>query len=83
MLGDIAHGNPSIHEEPREPSRKGDLSETMGHTHLPGRARRDKPLVASRRRKWTSRIRTSGVPGGLRIVHVGTNNADRECTTAI
>ena len=58
-----AYGNTHIHEEPREPSRKGDRSTTMGHTHLQGRTRRERTLEASRRETWKSRIRTSGVPG--------------------
>ena len=58
-----AYGNPHIHEEPREPSRKGDRSTAMGHTHLQGRTRRERTLEASRRQTWTSRIRSSGVPG--------------------
>ena len=58
MFWDFAHGNPSIHEEQKEPSRKGDRSATMGHTRLEGRTCRERTLVASRRRKWTSsRIR--------------------------
>ena len=36
----------------------------MGDTHLQGRTRRERTLEASRRQKWTSRIRTSSVPGG-------------------
>ena len=36
----------------------------MGHTHLQGRTRRERTLEASGRQKWTSRIRTSSVPGG-------------------
>ena len=36
----------------------------MGHTHLQGRTRRERTLEPSRRQKWTSRIRTSRVPGG-------------------
>ena len=63
---DSGHGNQSIHEEPREPSRKGDISATMGHTRLQGRTRRERILEASRRQKLASRIRTSGVPGGHR-----------------
>ena len=35
----------------------------MGHTHLQGRTRIERTLEASRRQTWTSRIRTSGVPG--------------------
>ena len=38
-----------------------------GHTHLQGRTRRKRTLEAGRRQKWTSRIRTSGIPG----VHPG------------
>ena len=34
-----AYGNTHIHEEPGEPSRKGDRSTAMGHTHLQGRTR--------------------------------------------
>ena len=59
-----AHGNPRIHEEPREPCRKGDRSATVGHTPLQGRTRRERTLEASGRQKWTSRIRTSRFPGG-------------------
>ena len=58
-----AYGNPRIHEESREPSRKGDRSTAMGHAHLQGRTRRERTLEASRRHKSTSRIRTSGAPG--------------------
>ena len=36
----------------------------MGHAHLQGRTRRERTLEASGRQKWTSRIRTSGVPDG-------------------
>ena len=36
----------------------------MGDTHLQGRTRRERTLEASRRQTWTSRIRTSSVPGG-------------------
>ena len=54
MLGN-AYGNPCTHEEPREPSRKGDRSRVMGHTHLQGRTRRKRKLEASRRHKWTRR----------------------------
>ena len=36
----------------------------LGDTHLQGRTRRERTLEASRRQKWTSRIRTSSVPGG-------------------
>ena len=50
----ICAGNPHIHEEPREPSRKGDRFTAMGHTHLQGRTRRERTLEASRRPKWTS-----------------------------
>ena len=64
MCWDTAHGNPRIHEEPREPCRKGDISATVGHTHLQGRTHREQTLEPSRRQKWTSRIRTSRVPGG-------------------
>ena len=32
MCWDTAHGNQRIHEEPREPYRKGDRSATVGHT---------------------------------------------------
>ena len=59
-----AYGNPRIYEEPWEPSRKGDGSTAMGDTHLQGRTRRERTLEASRRQTWTSRIRTSSVPGG-------------------
>ena len=59
-----AYGNPRIHEEPREPYRKGDRFTAMGHTRLQGRTRRERTLEASRRQIRTSRIRTSGVPGG-------------------
>ena len=62
--GGNAYGNPRIHEEPREPSRKGDRSTAMGHAHLQGRTRRERTLEASGRQKWTSRIRTSDVPDG-------------------
>ena len=66
--GDIiwgnAYGNPRIHEEPREPYRKGDRFTAMGHTRLQGRTRRERTLEASRRHIRTSRIRTSVVPGG-------------------
>ena len=64
MCWDTAHGYPRIHEEPREPYRKGDRSATVGHTHLQGRTRRERKLEPSRRQKWRSRIRTSRVPGG-------------------
>ena len=63
VLGN-AYGNPRIHEEPREPCRKGDRYTAMGHTRLQGRTRRERTLYASRIQKWTSMIRTSGVPGG-------------------
>ena len=36
----------------------------MRHTHLQGRTRIERTLDASRRQKWTSRIRSSGVPVG-------------------
>ena len=64
MCWDTTHGNPHIHEELREPCIKGDRSATVGHTHLQGRTRRERTLEASRRQKWTCRIRTSSVPGG-------------------
>ena len=64
MFWGNAYGNPCIHEEPREPYRKGDRSTAMGHSHLQGRTHIDRILEASRRQKWTSRIRTSDVPGG-------------------
>ena len=64
MCWDTAHGNPHIHEEPIEPCRKGDRSATVGHTHLQGTTRGERTLEPSRRQKWTSRIRTSRVPGG-------------------
>ena len=54
----------ATHEEPREPCRRGDISATVGHTHLQGRTHRKRTLEASRGHKWTSRIRTSSVPGG-------------------
>ena len=37
---------------------------TTGHTRIQVRTHRERTLVSSRRQKWTSRIRTSGVPGG-------------------
>ena len=43
-----AYGNPHIQEEPREPSRKGDRSTAMGHTHLQWRTRRERTLEDSR-----------------------------------
>ena len=55
---------PTHNEEPREPYRKGDRFTAMGHTRLQGRTRRERTLETSRRQKWTSRIRTSGVPCG-------------------
>ena len=64
MCWDTAHGNPRIHEEPREPCRKGDRSATVGHTHLQGTTRGERTLEPSRRQKWRSMIRTSRVPGG-------------------
>ena len=64
MFWGNAYGNPRIHEETREPYMKGDIFTAMGHTRLQGRTRRERTLEASRRQKWTSRIRTSGVPGG-------------------
>ena len=64
MFWDNAYGNPRIHEEPCEPSKKGAISKAMGHTRLQGRTRRERTLEASRNRILTSRIRTSGVPGG-------------------
>ena len=64
MFWGNAYGNPCIHEEPREPYRKGDRSTAMGHSHLQGRTHRERILEASRRQKLTSRIRTSDVPGG-------------------
>ena len=63
MFWDIDHGNQSIYEEQREPSRKGDIFATMGHTRLQGRTRRERALVAGRTRTPTSRIHTSGFPG--------------------
>ena len=45
-------------------TRKGDRSTAVGHAHLQGRTRRERTLEASGRQKWTSRIRTSGVPDG-------------------
>ena len=44
MFWDIDHGNPRINEEPREPSRKGDISATVGNTGLQGRTRREQTL---------------------------------------
>ena len=64
MCWDTAHGNQRIHEEPREPYRKGDRSATVGHTHLQGRTRRERKLEPSTRQNRTSGIRTSRVPGG-------------------
>ena len=49
-----AYGNPCIHEEPREPYRKGDRSTAMGHSHLQGRTHRERILEASRRQKLTA-----------------------------
>ena len=43
-----AYGNPRIHEEPRESSRKGDISTAMGHTSLQGRTHRERTLEANR-----------------------------------
>ena len=40
MFWDIDHCNPHIHEEPREPSRKGYISAEMGHTRHQGRPRK-------------------------------------------
>ena len=48
----------------RKGDRKGDRSTVMGDTHLQGRTRRERTLEASRRQTWTSKIRTSSVPGG-------------------
>ena len=39
----------------------------MGDTHLQGRTRTERTLEASRIQTWTSRIRTSSVPGGNHI----------------
>ena len=64
MCWDTAHGNPRIHEEPRDPCGRGDRSATVGHTHLQGRTHRKRTQEASIGQKWTSRIRTSSVPGG-------------------
>ena len=64
MFWGNAYGNPRIHEEPREPYRKGDRLTAMGHRRLQGRTRRERTLEASIRQIRTSRIRTSGVPGG-------------------
>ena len=64
MCWDTTHGNPRIHEEPREPYRKGDRSATVGQTHLQGRTRRERKLEPSTRQNRTSGIRTSRVPGG-------------------
>ena len=63
MFWGNAYGYPRIHEEPREPYRKGDRFTAMGHTRLQGRTRRERTLEASRIQLRTSRIRTSGVPG--------------------
>ena len=43
-----AYGNPRIHEEPRESSRKGDISTSTGHTSLQGRTHRERTLEANR-----------------------------------
>ena len=64
MVWGNAYGNPHIHEEPREPYRKGDRFTAMGHTRLQGRTHRERTLEASRRQIRTSRLRTSGVLGG-------------------
>ena len=64
MCWDTAHGNQRLHEEPREPYRKGDRSATVGHTHLQGSIRRERKLEPSTRQNRTSGIRTSRVPRG-------------------
>ena len=64
MFWGNAYGNPSIHEESREPSRIGDISTAMGHTRLQGRTRRERTLEANRRQEWASIIRTSSILGG-------------------
>ena len=58
MFWGNAYGNPRIHEEPKEPYRKGDRSTAMGHTRLQGTTRRERTLATSRRHEWASRIRT-------------------------
>ena len=64
MFWGNAYGNPSIHEEHREPYMKGDISTAMGHTRLQGRTRRERTLEASIRQEWASRIGTSRILGG-------------------
>ena len=49
MFWDIDQGNRRIHETLREPSMKGDISATMGHTLLQGRTRRERTLNVSRK----------------------------------
>ena len=48
----------------QESFRKGVKSTAIGHSRLPVRTRGKRTLDASRIQKWTSRIRTSDVPGG-------------------
>ena len=75
MCWDTAHGNPRIHEEPREPCRKGDRSATVGHTHLQGTTRGERtlePIVEDRNGE------VGYTPAGFLVVILDTTAEEQE-----
>ena len=74
MFWGNAYGNPRIHEEPREPYRKGDRFTAMGHTRLQGRRRRERTLEASSRQLG----RAGYAPAAFLVVILDTTAEEEE-----
>ena len=56
---------------------KGDISATVGHTHLQGRTRRERKMEPSTRQNRTSGIRTTG----FLVVILDTTTEEQESDT--